>query len=106
MQLTDRIVTLKERMLSEPRFLSLEQALLITECNKENENLTRMLQRAKCLALTLNRIEIKIDPEELIVGNRTPGVRGSVVLPEAGISWVDNQALQMIMENYTEQISV
>jgi formate C-acetyltransferase len=80
---TDRIASLKKRMLSEPRFLSLEQALLITECYKENENLPRILQRAKSLALALNKIEIKIDPQELIVGNRTPGVRSGVVSPEA-----------------------
>lgn len=88
---TGRIASLKEKMLSEPRFLSLEQALLITECYKENENVPRVLQRAKSLALALNRIEIKIDPEELIVGNRTPGVRGGVVSPEAGISWIDRE---------------
>jgi pyruvate formate-lyase/glycerol dehydratase family glycyl radical enzyme len=88
---TSRITSLKEKMLIEPRYLSLEQALLITECYKENENLPRILQRAKSLALALNRIEIRIDPEELIVGNRTPGVRGGVVSPEAGISWIDKE---------------
>lgn len=88
---TGRIAALKQRMLEEPRFLSLEQALLITECYKENERLPRVLQRAKSLALALERIEVKIDPEELIVGNRTPGVRGGVVSPEAGISWIDRE---------------
>ena len=82
LQSTDRIASLKGKMLNEPRSLSLEQALLITECYKENENLPRILQRAKSLALALNRIGIKIDPDELIVGNRTPGVRSGVVSPE------------------------
>jgi pyruvate formate-lyase/glycerol dehydratase family glycyl radical enzyme len=91
LQKTDRISLLKGRMLSEPRFLSLEQALLITQCYKENENLPRVLQRAKSLALALNKIEIRMDSQELIVGNRTPGVRGGVVSPEAGISWIDRE---------------
>lgn len=91
LQKTDRISSLRGRMLNEPRFLSLEQALLITQCYKENENLPRVIQRAKSLALALNKIEIRIDPQELIVGNRTPGVRGGVVSPEAGISWLDRE---------------
>lgn len=88
---SNRIFHLKEKMLNEPRFLSLEQAQLITECYKQNENLPRILQRAKSLALALKKITIKIDPCELIVGNRTPGVRGGVVSPEAGISWIDKE---------------
>lgn len=88
---TGRIASLKEKMLSEPRYLSLEQALLITEAYKENEGLPRILQRAKSLALALEKMTIRIDPEELIVGNRTPGVRAGVVSPEAGISWIDKE---------------
>ncbi|NLJ40237.1 MAG: formate C-acetyltransferase/glycerol dehydratase family glycyl radical enzyme [Clostridiales bacterium] len=91
LQFTDRIADLKEKMFEEPRYLSLEQALLITKCYKENEDLPRILQRAKSLALALGEISIKIDPQELIVGNRTIGVRGGVVSPEAGISWVANE---------------
>lgn len=91
LQLTERIGSLKEKMLREPRYLSLEQAKLITECYKQNENDPRPLQRAKSLALTLENISINIDPEELIVGNRTPLARGGVVSPEAGISWVDHE---------------
>lgn len=88
---TDRISCLKGKMINEPRYLSLEQARLITECYKLNEDIPRVLQRAKSLALALEKITIKIDPDELIVGNRTPGVRGGVVFPEAGISWIDKE---------------
>jgi formate C-acetyltransferase len=31
---------------------------------------------------------VKIDPEELIVGNRTPGIRSASFFPEAGVSWL------------------
>lgn len=89
--MTDRISTLKKKMLDEPRFLSIEQALLITECYNNNENIPRNLQRAKSLALALEKINIKIDPDELIVGNRTHGVRAGVISPEAGISWVNKE---------------
>lgn len=32
-----------------------------------------------------------MEPEELIVGNRTAGVRYGVVFPESGSSWVDRE---------------
>jgi pyruvate formate-lyase/glycerol dehydratase family glycyl radical enzyme len=91
LNITDRISYLKDNMLTEQRYLSIEQAQLITECYKQNENLPRVLQRAKSLALALEKITINLDPYELIVGNRTPGVRGGVVSPEAGISWIDQE---------------
>ena len=88
---TARICSLKQRMLEEPRFLSIEQAAIVTEYYKANPDKPRNIQRAESLAETLRRIEIRIDPLELIVGNRTAGVRAGVVSPEAGISWVDEE---------------
>ena len=39
----------------------------------------------------MRELEIGIENEELIVGNRTKGVRYGVVFPESGISWVDRE---------------
>ena len=36
-------------------------------------------------------MEIRVEPEELIVGNRTAGVRYGVVFPESGSTWVDKR---------------
>jgi pyruvate formate-lyase/glycerol dehydratase family glycyl radical enzyme len=88
---TTRIRGLKERMLNEPRFLSLEQALIITEVYQQHETETVPVKRARALAEVMRRIAIGIDSEELIVGNRTRGVRAGVVFPEAGISWIDRE---------------
>lgn len=87
----ERIISLKEKMLKEIRYLSIDQALLMTECFKQNENVPKVLQRAKSLASALERLPIRIEPEELIAGNRTPGVRSGVVSPEAGISWIEKE---------------
>ena len=46
------------------------------------------MKRAKALAASLLEMPIAIDPEELIVGNRTPDIRAGVVFPEAGINWL------------------
>ena len=88
---TARIRGLKERMLSEPRYLSLEQALIITEVYQRHATVPVPVKRALALAEAMRRIEIGIDPKELIVGNRTRGVRAGVVFPEAGISWIDKE---------------
>lgn len=88
---SERIEALKKRMLEEKRYVSMEQALLITQSYREYPDAPRALQRAHALERALDHISIRIDPDELIVGNRTAGVRGGVVSPEAGISWVDKE---------------
>jgi len=87
----ERIRVLRDKMLSEPRCMSLEQARLITRAYAENEGRPIPIKRAQALKKALCELEIKIEPEELIVGNRTKGVRGGVVFPESGISWVDKE---------------
>ncbi len=87
----NRIQILKEKMLSQPRYVSIEQALIITKTYKQHENEPIILKRAYALANALRELEIGIENEELIVGNRTKGVRYGVVFPESGISWVDRE---------------
>ena len=88
-KMTDRVIQLKSSMLAEERYASIEQALIVTEFYKNNESLPVNIKRARCLYETLSRIDIRIDPGELIVGNRTAGVRAGVIFPESGLSWVD-----------------
>lgn len=89
--ITNRIHTLKEKMLLEERYASIEQAKIITRVYKENENKPRIIQRALALKTALEELTIQIQPEELIVGNRTAGVRHGVVFPESGSTWVDKE---------------
>ena len=86
-----RVESLMEKMLSEPRYASIEQARIVTRCYRENEDQPRILQRALSLKAALEEIEIAIDPEERIVGNRTAGVRAGVVFPESGSNWVNRE---------------
>ena len=88
MEMTSRIASLKERTMTYPRSMSLEQARIITRVYQENQNLPVPLKRAKALAQSLIHMPIKLEAEELIVGNRTPEIRAGVVFPEAGISWI------------------
>lgn len=78
-------------MMDEPRYMSLEQAHLITEVYRSNPDLPVIMKRALSLRSALENMEIGISDEELIVGNRTKGVRSGVVFPESGISWIDKE---------------
>jgi len=86
-----RIRSLINKTIIAERYLSLEQAKIITRIYKENEPAPVPLKRALALAASLKEIPISIDPEEMIVGNRTPDSRARVVFPEAGISWLLNE---------------
>lgn len=89
--MNQRIRILKEKMLSEPRYASIEQAKIITESYKIHEHESRILQRAYSLRNALEKIQIRVEPEELVIGNRTAGIRAGVVFPESGSSWVDEE---------------
>ena len=91
LKMSERISILKDKMLSEPRYASIEQALIITETYKNNEKKPRIIQRALALKNTLLNLKINAEPEEMIVGNRTAGVRYGVVFPESGSTWVDKE---------------
>lgn len=86
-----RIELLKQQMLKEPRYATIEQARIITKSYQQTEGMPRCIRRAMALKAALEHITIRIDPDERIVGNRTPGVRGGVVFPETGASWVDKE---------------
>jgi formate C-acetyltransferase len=89
--MTNRIFRLKSRLHKEPRYVSIEQAKIITETYKTRQEEPRILQRAYALKAALENISIDLDPDELIVGNRSPGIRSGIVFPESGCTWVDNE---------------
>jgi pyruvate formate-lyase/glycerol dehydratase family glycyl radical enzyme len=88
LSMNPRIASLREKTTSHPRYMSVEQAQIITRIYRENESAPVPLKRALSLAASLREMPISLDHEELLVGNRTPDVRAGVVFPEAGISWI------------------
>ena len=89
--MSQRIQILKDKMLSAARYASIEQARIITRVYQENEHLSIPKKRALSLKAAMEELEIGFEKEELIVGNRTKGVRYGVVFPESGCSWVNNE---------------
>ena len=88
---TGRIDILKDKILKAPRYASIEQARIITRVYQENEELSIPKKRALSLKTALEELEISVEKEELIVGNRTKGVRYGVVFPESGCSWINKE---------------
>lgn len=91
LEMSARIAGLRKRMLAEPRYLTLEQAMIVTDCYRRHEGESIARKRALSLAAAMDGISIAIDPGEIIVGNRSAGIRAGVVFPEAGISWIDKE---------------
>jgi formate C-acetyltransferase len=88
---SDRIRKLKAQLFEEKRYVSIEQACIITEIYQQNPGKPVNILRAMALKASLERIQIRIDPGELIVGNRTAGIRAGVIFPESGLSWVNEE---------------
>jgi pyruvate formate-lyase/glycerol dehydratase family glycyl radical enzyme len=88
---SERILSLRRKTVSAERYLSLEQAGIITRVYRQKSDLPVILKRAYSLSASLDEISITIDPQELIAGNRTVGIRAGVVFPEAGISWLERE---------------
>lgn len=89
--LSERIDVLKNLIMNEVRHATVEQARIITETYKSHEGEPKILKRALSLAACLREIAIRIDPGEIIAGNRTSGIRAGVIFPEAGLSWLENE---------------
>lgn len=88
---TERIERLKEQTLTEPRYLTVEQARIITRVYKEYSEESVAMKRARALKAAAEKLELRIDEGELIVGNRSRESCGGVVFPEGGIKWLENE---------------
>lgn len=92
MKMTDRIRRLRNRILAEPGYVSIEQARIFTRVYREHEQEPRILVRAMALRAALTEMAISIDPEELIVGNCTAGIGAGAIFPERASGRADKAA--------------
>ncbi|MDF2876169.1 MAG: pflD1 [Sporomusa sp.] len=87
--ISSRAGLLKDRLLSITPEICYERAELITESYKETEGMPVILRRAKALEKILAKMVIRIQPDELIVGNHTPKLRSSPIFPEFSFAWIE-----------------
>jgi formate C-acetyltransferase len=89
-------------MLDSKPTISSERAVLFTEYSKENWSKPVMLRLAGAFAYVLDNMTIRIEPEELIVGNMGPTPRSCQVFPEYSWKWIEEE-LDRFDKRRTEQ---
>jgi pyruvate-formate lyase len=86
-----RALRIKERLLGNPRRIDVERARWATQSYRETEGEPMPIRRAKMLLHAVRHMGIAIDPDELIVGNRSALSRMGVIAPEGAVDWVDRE---------------
>lgn len=81
---TDRIKTLYHDLLNAKPSISVERARIYTEAIQDAGGMSVLMQRAMGLSRVLEKKEVKINDNELIVGSLTEKERGAIVTPEFG----------------------
>ncbi|MFW9963318.1 MAG: glycyl radical protein [Candidatus Sifarchaeia archaeon] len=103
--MTSRSQRLKQRMLDAEPTISSERAVLFTEYVKDNWSETAILRNAGAFAHVLDNITIRIEPDELIVGNMGPTPRSCQVFPEYSWKWIEEE-LDRFNKRRTERFSI
>jgi len=85
--------------------ISSERAVLFTNYVKENWSKPVILRNAGAFAHVLDNMTIRIEPDELIVGNMGPTPRSCQVFPEYSWKWIEEE-LDRFDKRRTERFSI
>lgn len=87
----ERIIKLRESVLSQTPSVCIERARYITEAYKEHEAQPIYIKRAKAVEKILNNMSIYIKDGELIVGNQACEERTAPIFPEYAVDWMETE---------------
>ncbi len=88
-EITPRVQRLRERYRDAVPVLDAERVRLLTDYYKVSEKEQPVLRRANALRQILTNMTIRVEPDELIVGNVSRHFRGCNLWPEwGGIGWL------------------
>ncbi len=90
-KITERIASLREKVLSTKPSVCTERAKFYTEVYRKNEDQPVIIKRAMALEKTLLEMSIFIDEGELIVGNQSSQHRAAPVFPEYAVDWLPKE---------------
>ncbi len=88
---TERVEKIKAKFLATTPEICAERAKLITESYKETEGKPMSIRRAKALEKILLGMSIRIEDDELIVGNQCSMPRSAPVYPEFSCEWLEGE---------------
>ncbi len=89
--MTERIQHYRERILSTKPTICIERARFYTNAYKQHENKPIILKRAYALQETLEHMSIRIEPEDLLVGNHSSAIYAAPIFPEYAVEWIQNE---------------
>ncbi len=89
--MTKRIQKERDRILKTKPGICTERAFFYTEAYKKYESSPVIIRRAYALKDTLERMSIRIDHDELIVGNHSSAVYSAPIFPEYAVEWIKNE---------------
>lgn len=88
---TERILGLKEMIMTAVPYIESERALLITESYQETEAQPTVIRRARALEKILLNLPVTIREGELIVGAHTRTPRSVQLFPEYSCDWIEKE---------------
>ncbi|MHA2320934.1 MAG: pyruvate formate lyase family protein, partial [Candidatus Thorarchaeota archaeon] len=103
--MTSRSKRLKQMMLDSEPTISSERAVFFTNYVKENWSEPAILRLAGAFAHVLDKMTIRIEPDELIVGNMGPTPRSCQVFPEYSWKWIEEE-LDRFNKRRTERFTI
>ena len=86
---TDRVKRLKKEIVEAMPVIETERARLVTEAFKENEGLSPIMRRARVMEKLLNKMQVAIRDDELIVGTAAEHPRSSEIGIEFSVDWLE-----------------
>ncbi|MFW9960860.1 MAG: glycyl radical protein [Candidatus Thorarchaeota archaeon] len=103
--MTARTLRMKQRMLESEPTISSERAVLFTDYVRNHLHEPTIIQLAGAFAYVLDNMTIRIEPEELIVGNMGPTPRSCQIFPEYSWSWISDE-LDKFTKRRTERFFI
>lgn len=86
---TDRVARLKERYRNSPFTLDSERALIVTESYGRNRHAPAAIRKAQSLYDVCEKMTVRVEDDELIVGNIGKYYKGTTMWPENdGMAWL------------------
>jgi pyruvate formate-lyase/glycerol dehydratase family glycyl radical enzyme len=87
----DRAARIRARLLAAERWVDVERARYTTASYHATEGWPMPIRRGQMLLDLVRQMQIAIEPDELIVGNRSLLPRTGVIAPEGAVDWVDRE---------------
>ena len=103
--MTARTKRIKQRMLESEPTISSERAVLFTEYIKNHLSTPSINRLAGAFAHVLDNMTIRIESEELVVGNMGPTPRSCQIFPEYSWSWIEEE-LDTLEKRRTERFRI